>query len=146
MDYEVYDQNGCCVVRKEFEDNCYEIIDPAKAMQITGQSSQNKGKEHKKTSSASKFQDYISILESLSEGINFATGEIIEGLDEVESDVYHMGTRIVNGKYTVNGGRVLIVVGTGKTLKEAQEKALEDVKKIKCDSLFYRSDIGYRAL
>jgi phosphoribosylamine--glycine ligase len=76
----------------------------------------------------------------------YIKGDTIEGLDEVESDVYHMGTRIVNGKYTVNGGRVLIVVGTGKTLKEAQEKALEDVKKIKCDSLFYRSDIGYRAL
>ena len=52
----------------------------------------------------------------------------------------------VDGKYAVNGGRVLIVVGSGKTLKEAQEKALADVKKIKCDSLFYRSDIGYRAL
>lgn len=76
----------------------------------------------------------------------YIKGDTIEGLDEVESDVYHMGTRIVNGKYTVNGGRVVIVVGSGKTLKEAQEKALEDVKKIKCDSLFYRSDIGYRAL
>lgn len=76
----------------------------------------------------------------------YIKGDTIEGLDEVESDVYHMGTRMVNGKYTVNGGRVVIVVGSGKTLKEAQEKALEDVKKIKCDSLFYRSDIGYRAL
>ena len=73
-------------------------------------------------------------------------GELILGLENVESDVYHMGTRAIGDKYAVNGGRVLIVVGSGKTLKEAQEKALADVKKIKCDSLFYRSDIGYRAL
>ena len=76
----------------------------------------------------------------------YSKNELILGLDEVESDVYHMGTRTINGKYAVNGGRVLIVVGTGKTLKEAQQNALKDVEKIKCDSLFYRSDIGYRAL
>ena len=76
----------------------------------------------------------------------YEKNELILGLDEVESDVYHMGTRIIDGKYAVNGGRVLIVVGSGKILKEAQEKALADVKKIKCDSLFYRSDIGFRAL
>ena len=76
----------------------------------------------------------------------YCKGEIINGLEDIESDVYHMGTRFIGNKYAVNGGRVLIVVGSGKTLKEAQEKALEDVKKIKCDSLFYRSDIGYRAL
>ena len=73
-------------------------------------------------------------------------GDIIEGLENVESDVYHMGTRLVDGKYAVNGGRVIIVVGSGKTLKEAQEKALADVKKINCNALFYRSDIGYKAL
>ena len=76
----------------------------------------------------------------------YSKNELILGLDEVESDVYHMGTRTINGKYAVNGGRVLIVVGTGKTLKEAQQNALKDVEKIKCDSLFYRKDIGYRAL
>ena len=76
----------------------------------------------------------------------YSKNELILGLDEVESDVYHMGTRTINGKYAVNGGRVLIVVGTGKTLKEAQQNALKDVEKIKCDSLFYRKDIGFRAL
>lgn len=76
----------------------------------------------------------------------YAKNELILGLDEVESDVYHMGTRTINGQYAVNGGRVLIVVGSGKTLKEAQQNALKDVEKIKCDSLFYRKDIGYRAL
>ena len=76
----------------------------------------------------------------------YEKNELILGLDEVESDVYHMGTRKIGNNYAVNGGRVLIVVGSGKTLKEAQQNALKDVEKIKCDSLFYRSDIGYRAL
>ena len=76
----------------------------------------------------------------------YSKGEIINGLDEIQSDVYHMGTRFIGDKYAVNGGRVLIVVGSGKTLKEAQENALADVEKIKCNCLFYRKDIGYKAL
>ena len=77
---------------------------------------------------------------------SYKKGEPILGLDQVESEVYHMGTKLVDGNYTVNGGRVLIVVGSGKTLKEAQQNAIKDVEKIKCDSLFYRRDIGYKAL
>ena len=57
-----------------------------------------------------------------------------------------MGTKLVDGKYVTNGGRVLFVVASGKNIKEAKEKALAEVKKIKCDNLFYRSDIGHRAL
>lgn len=76
----------------------------------------------------------------------YAKGEEIKGLENVKSEVYHMGTRYEDGKYTVNGGRVLIVVGEGNTLKEAQQNALKDIEKIECKSLFYRKDIGYRAL
>ena len=57
-----------------------------------------------------------------------------------------MGTKMENGEFYTNGGRVLFVVASGKDLLEAKEKALADVKKIKCDNLFYRSDIGHRAL
>ena len=63
------------------------------------------------------------------------------------------GDKITSAEYQTYGGVVAIALTSfannlmiGKTLKEAQEKALADVKKIKCDSLFYRSDIGYRAL
>ena len=73
-------------------------------------------------------------------------GDEIKGLENVKSEIYHMGTRYEDGKYMVNGGRVLIIVGEGKTLKEAQKNALKDVEKITCDSLFYRKDIGYKAL
>ena len=57
-----------------------------------------------------------------------------------------MGTKMENGEYFTNGGRVLFVVAKGKTLAEAKEKALADTQKIKCENLFYRRDIGHRAL
>ncbi|MCL2416434.1 MAG: phosphoribosylamine--glycine ligase [Bacteroidales bacterium] len=60
--------------------------------------------------------------------------------------VYHMGTTEKSGKLLTSGGRVLMVVGTGKNLDEARAKALEAVKKIECENLFYRTDIGVKAL
>ncbi len=69
-------------------------------------------------------------------------GAVIEGLDEVTSKIYHMGTNEVNGQLVSDGGRVLIVVASAKTIEEAYDKAYTDVKKIKCDKLFYRNDIG----
>lgn len=86
------------------------------------------------------------VLASKGYPMDYKKGFEIEGLDGLDSKVYHMGTKMENGKFYTNGGRVLFVVAKGKTLAEAKEKALADVKKIKCDNLFYRSDIGHRAL
>ncbi len=63
-------------------------------------------------------------------------------IGEVKSNVYHMGTTIKDDKLVTNGGRVLIVVGMAKTLIEARNNALEDIKNIKCENLFFRKDIG----
>ncbi|MBO4230637.1 MAG: hypothetical protein J5886_03060, partial [Bacteroidales bacterium] len=38
------------------------------------------------------------------------------------------------------------VVGAGKDLREARDKALAAVREIKCDNLFYRTDIGHWVL
>lgn len=67
---------------------------------------------------------------------------VIEGLDEVDGYVYHMGTAEQDGKIVTAGGRVLLVMAKADTLEEAYEKAYADVKKIRCDKLFYRNDIG----
>ncbi len=69
-------------------------------------------------------------------------GAIIEGLQQVESEVFHMGTALQDGHVISDGGRVLIVVSSGDSIEEAYEKAYADVKKIQCDKLFYRNDIG----
>ena len=69
-------------------------------------------------------------------------GALIEGLDNVNARVFHMGTKFENGNYYTNGGRVLMIVSKANTIEEAFDKAYTEVKKVKCDKLFYRNDIG----
>lgn len=69
-------------------------------------------------------------------------GAVIKGLDKVESNVFHMGTAFKDNEYMTDGGRVLIVVSEANTIEEAYEKAYADIKKVECDKLFYRNDIG----
>ncbi|MFR9651484.1 MAG: phosphoribosylamine--glycine ligase [Rikenellaceae bacterium] len=73
-------------------------------------------------------------------------GAVIKGLDKVSSKVYHMGTAKQGSDIVTNGGRVMIVVGQGESLKAAREAAMADIAKIECDDLFYRSDIGHQAI
>ena len=74
----------------------------------------------------------------------YKKGFVIEGADS--DDIYHMGTKVdESGNLVTNGGRVLFAVAKGKTLEEANKKAVELVKSIKCDNLFYRTDIGAKA-
>ncbi len=73
---------------------------------------------------------------------SYEKNHIIEGLDEVETPLYHMGTALLEEKIVSNGGRVLFVSACGKDVKAAQEKVYHEINKIKCDGLFYRSDIG----
>ncbi len=87
------------------------------------------------------------VLASKGYPMDYKKGFVIENLGKVDAKVYHMGTKLdENGNYVTNGGRVLFVVASGKTIREAKDKALAEVQKIKCDNLFYRKDIGHRAL
>lgn len=75
---------------------------------------------------------------------DYKKGFIIEGADS--DDIYHMGTKIDDdGNLVTNGGRVLFAVAKGKTLEEANKKALAMVDKIKCENLYHRTDIGAKA-
>ena len=76
---------------------------------------------------------------------SYDKGFVIEGTERVESKVYHMGTALKDGKLVTAGGRVMIVVASAPTLREAQMKAREDIAKIECSNLFYRTDIGNKA-
>ena len=76
---------------------------------------------------------------------SYEKGYAIEGTDEVDGSIYHMGTTLKDGKYITSGGRVMIVVCEAPTLREAQQKAAAEVAKIKCDNLVHRSDIGDKA-
>lgn len=70
----------------------------------------------------------------------------IRGLENIASKVFHMGTKEVDGRIFTNGGRVLIVCAEGKTLAEAREVVYRDIKKIQCENLFCRKDIGHLSL
>jgi phosphoribosylamine--glycine ligase len=79
----------------------------------------------------------------------YQKGKEISGLEELEKEkdvlVYHAGTKKENGKILTNGGRVLSVVGSGLTLREAKEKAYQAVDKINFKGIQYRKDISDKA-
>jgi phosphoribosylamine--glycine ligase len=79
----------------------------------------------------------------------------ITGLDKLEGreDIwaFHAGTRLIStstegNKFLTTGGRVLNIVGLADTIKEAQQKVYEAIKSIHFDKMYYRKDIGYKAL
>ncbi len=95
---------------------------------------------------------------------SYNKGYEIKGVDKVLEDsairVYHMGTGLKKFDYGENGhepfdksghslvtagGRVLMVLASAPTLKEAHDKALAAVENIDCENLFHRTDIGHWA-
>ena len=80
----------------------------------------------------------------------YQRGSVILGLEKVEEmidvNVFHSGTANWNGNIIANGGRVLGITATGKSLKEAQKIAYSGVKKIGWENGFYRTDIGNKGL
>ena len=77
---------------------------------------------------------------------SYPKGLEITGLDEngqVDGAVvYHAGTKLENGKFYTNGGRVLGITARGATVDEALQKAYAAVEKIHFDGAHYRHDIG----
>jgi len=80
---------------------------------------------------------------------SYAKGMVISGLpttENADSKVFHAGTQLNDGQVVTAGGRVLCACALGDTIKEAQEKAYELTNKISWDKVYYRTDIGFKAL
>ncbi len=80
---------------------------------------------------------------------SYAKGKPIHGLTTAEPDnvkVFHAGTTQVGESVETSGGRVLCVVGLGDTVSNAAETAYDAVRTICWDGIYYRRDIGYRAI
>jgi phosphoribosylamine--glycine ligase len=81
---------------------------------------------------------------------DYEKGKIIQGLKEVSQMervfVFHAGTMLKDGQVTTNGGRVLGVTGLGEDIPRAIEKAYQAVKMISWDGVYYRTDIGQKAM
>lgn len=80
---------------------------------------------------------------------SYAKGDVISGLDadsDPNTQIFHAGTKMIDGKITANGGRVLNVTARGETLSEARARAYSLIDKIDWPGGFHRTDIGWRAL
>lgn len=74
-------------------------------------------------------------------------GDVIHG-DIKQHDttiVFHSGTKLIGENYVTNGGRVLGVVGLGKDLRTALDRAYERIEHIDFEGMQYRTDIGAKA-
>lgn len=60
--------------------------------------------------------------------------------------VFHAGTALDGDTVVTNGGRVLCATALGFSVTEAQQKAYQLAEKITWDGVYYRKDIGYRAI
>lgn len=60
--------------------------------------------------------------------------------------IFQAGTSEQNGQVVTNGGRVLCATALGHTVLEAQQQAYQLAKQVSWDGIFYRNDIGYRAI
>jgi phosphoribosylamine--glycine ligase len=75
----------------------------------------------------------------------YKIGLPIEGVDRIDEDclVFHSGTEAdSSGRLLTTGGRVLCIVSSGTTLKEARQVALSEMEKVRFEGIYYRKDIG----
>lgn len=79
---------------------------------------------------------------------DYRKGDVIEGLSlgNNEAKVFHAGTKMVDGHVVTNGGRVLCATALGNTVTEAQQAAYALVDEVHWDDVYFRTDIGYRAI
>ena len=77
---------------------------------------------------------------------SYKTGFPIEGLDKVDEDilVFHAGTKASEGIIYTDGGRVLTVAATGRTIAEARDGVYSNIPRIHFEGCHYRKDIGAR--
>lgn len=76
-------------------------------------------------------------------------GDVVRGIPErlpEHQKVFHAGTARDGNTIVTSGGRVLCTVALGSTVTEAQREAYRLAGEIGWRDLYYRKDIGYRAV
>jgi phosphoribosylamine--glycine ligase len=81
---------------------------------------------------------------------DYRKGSVIEGLNDAAQvegvEIFHAGTAAKDGAVLANGGRVLNVCASAKTVTEAQARAYQAVDRIKWADGFCRRDIAWQAV
>ena len=79
----------------------------------------------------------------------YQQGDIISGLpaqDYEDRKVFHAGTQQVGDDIVTSGGRVLCACALGADIQEAQTKAYALADTIRWNGVYYRTDIGFKAI
>ncbi|MFD2176940.1 phosphoribosylamine--glycine ligase [Veronia pacifica] len=79
---------------------------------------------------------------------SYNKGDVITGIpqDTPATKVFHAGTAEKDGEAVTAGGRVLCATALGESVLDAQQQAYKVAEVIKWDGVFFRKDIGYRAI
>ena len=81
---------------------------------------------------------------------DYAKGSLIKGLGDAAKvdgvEIFHAGTKANGTDILANGGRVLNITASGKTVSEAQRRAYDAIDRIKWPEGFCRRDIGWQAI
>jgi phosphoribosylamine--glycine ligase len=80
---------------------------------------------------------------------SYQKGQLITGIEQAEqtgATVFQAGTQLKQQQLLTDGGRVLGVTATGDTLEQAIAKAYAAIDCIQFEGMYYRRDIGYRAI
>ncbi len=80
---------------------------------------------------------------------SYQKGDLIEGLNSPttsEQKIFHAGTCLEKGQTLTAGGRVLCACALGDNLSNAQANAYQLVSNIHWEQMYYRTDIGFKAL
>lgn len=81
---------------------------------------------------------------------DYRKADVISGLENADAEdlkVFHAGTSLnENGDVITSGGRVLCVTALGENVTQAQKRAYEGVNAISWDEVYFRTDIGHRAI
>jgi phosphoribosylamine---glycine ligase len=78
-------------------------------------------------------------------------GVEIHGLEQAidpdnNAKIFHAGTTMKDGKVVTSGGRVLCAVALGSSVTQAQKAAYALAANISWDRMYFRRDIGHRAI
>jgi len=86
------------------------------------------------------------IMASKGYPIKYEKGYEIEIEEKAEPYIIYAGVKTVDKRLVTNGGRVLGVTAVEDSYLKAINKAYERINKVKFENMFYRTDIGKRAL
>ncbi|MES2625481.1 MAG: phosphoribosylamine--glycine ligase [Pseudomonadota bacterium] len=79
----------------------------------------------------------------------YAKGKVISGLDTSAPEaakIFYAGTAMDGANVVTNGGRVLCATAMGTTVSAAQATAYKLATNISWENMYYRKDIGWRAI